>query len=194
MGEGFRFGRKAVGTTDDLRAGLAVHGASLDMVPSVRLGTLVCSSTKIRELVLEGKVDMAALLLGHTYALEGVVVEGDRRGRTIQVPTANLNTGRELLPKVGVYATRTHLHDGRSFASVTNIGLRPTFDGQGVRIETHLLGFDGDLYGQRLTVDVIARIRDEQRFPDINALRAQIARDIEAAKAALATSTTSKSA
>ncbi|HEY4224009.1 MAG TPA: riboflavin biosynthesis protein RibF [Myxococcota bacterium] len=187
VGEGFRFGNRAAGTVDDLRA-LPVVG----VVPPVKEGDLVCSSSKVRELVLEGRVDAAGTLLGRPYFLEGVVVEGDRRGRTIDVPTANLDTGRELLPKLGVYATRAHLADGRTVKSVTNIGLRPTFmkDGNSgaasPRIEAHLLDFKGDLYGQRVSLDVIARIRDEMRFPGVAALKEQIARDIASARAGLA--------
>ena len=182
VGEGFRFGHRAAGTVDDLRAGLA----HVDVVAPVREGDLVCSSSKIRELVLEGKTDAAARLLGRPYWLEGEVVVGDRRGHTIGIPTANLQTARELLPKLGVYATSAVLADGRRFQSVTNIGLRPTFAGQsGVRIEAHLLAFSGDIYGQRLHLDVVARLRDEMRFPGIDALKAQIARDIDAAVGAL---------
>jgi riboflavin kinase/FMN adenylyltransferase len=112
-------------------------------------------------------------------------VRGDARGRTIGVPTANLDSGRELLPKVGVYATRAILPDGRVVPSVTNIGLRPTFQGEGVRIEAHLLDVTVDLYDQRLRLDVIARLRDEQRFNGIDALLTQIRADIAAARVAL---------
>ncbi len=183
VGEGFRFGHRATGTAEVLRAALSV----VEVVPPVREGDLVCSSSKIRELVLAGKVDAASRLLGRPYWLEGEVVHGDSRGRTIGVPTANLRTARELLPRLGVYATRAVVHDGRTFDSVTNIGLRPTFAGvTGVHIEAHLLGFDGDLYGTRLHLDVVARVRDEMRFPSIDALKAQIARDIVDARRALA--------
>jgi riboflavin kinase/FMN adenylyltransferase len=181
VGEGFRFGHRAAGTVDDLRAMLAV----VDEVPPVKEGDLVCSSSKIRELVLAGRVDAAATLLGRPYGLAGVVVEGDKRGRTINVPTANLRVTRDLLPKVGVYATRAHLADGRTFDSVTNIGLRPTFQGQDVRIEAHLLGFAGDLYGQRLHLDIVARVRDEMRFDGIESLKAQIQKDIDVAQKTL---------
>lgn len=178
VGEGFRFGRRAAGTVEDLRQRLDVVG----VVQPVTEGDLVCSSSKIRELVLAGRVDAAARLLGRPYQLAGTVVHGDKRGRTIGVPTANLATSRELLPKVGVYATRALLEDGSVFPSVTNIGLRPTFEGQEVRIETHLLDFAGDLYGQRLRLDVVARVRDETRFHGVAELVEQIRRDIAAAR------------
>lgn len=181
VGAGFRFGHRAAGTVDDLRAALAV----VDEVPPVKEGDLVCSSSKIREFILAGRVDAAATLLGRPYDLAGVVVEGDKRGRTIGVPTANLRVTRELLPKVGVYATRAHLADGGTFDSVTNIGLRPTFQGQDVRIEAHLLGFAGDLYGQRLRLEIVARVRDEMRFDGIDGLVAQIKKDIDVAQKTL---------
>lgn len=181
VGEGFRFGHRAAGTVEDLRR----HVAEVAVVPPVTEGDLVCSSSKIRELVLAGKVEAAARLLGRPYQLAGKVVQGDMRGRTIGIPTANLETRRELLPKVGVYATRALLADGRAFPSVTNIGLRPTFGGQGVRIEAHLLGFDGDLYGQVLRLDLVERVRDEMRFSSAEALVAQIHEDIAAARRVL---------
>ncbi len=182
VGDGFRFGVKAMGTIDDLRAAFGDDAVS---VPAVREGDLVCSSSKVRELVMLGHVAAASLLLGHPYFLEGEVVRGDGRGRTIGIPTANVECGRELLPKVGVYATQAVLDDGRIVGSVTNVGLRPTFQGQGVRIEAHLFGIDEDLYGRRLRLDVVARLRDEQRFSGVDALVAQIKSDIDAAKAAL---------
>lgn len=181
VGEGFRFGHRAAGTVEDLRR----HVAEVAVVPPVTEGDLVCSSSKIRELVLAGKVEAAARLLGRPYQIAGKVVQGDMRGRTIGIPTANLETRRELLPKVGVYATRALLADGRGFPSVTNIGLRPTFGGQGVRIEAHLLGFDGDLYGQELRLDLVERVRDEMRFSSAEALVAQIHEDIAAARRVL---------
>ena len=172
-------------TEQSLISARAVFGDRAVAVPSVREGGYVCSSSKIRELVLLGHVEAAASLLGRPYRIEGRVVRGDARGRTIGVPTANLDSGRELLPRVGVYATRALLPDGRAVASVTNIGLRPTFQGEGVRIETHLLDVTVDLYDQRLAIDVIARLRDEQRFNGIDALLAQIHADIAAARAVL---------
>lgn len=182
VGEGFKFGARAEGRFADLAA---VFGDRAVAVPSVREGGYVCSSSKIRELVLLGHVDAAASLLGRPYRIEGRVVRGDARGRTIGVPTANIDSGRELLPRVGVYATRAILPDGRVVPSVTNIGLRPTFQGEGVRIETHLLDVTADLYDQRLAIDVVARIRDEQRFSGIDALLAQIHADIAAARVVL---------
>jgi riboflavin kinase/FMN adenylyltransferase len=183
VGEGFKFGARAAGRLADLQAIFADRAIE---VPSVRVGGYVCSSSKIRELILQGHVEAAATLLGHPYFVEGVVVRGDGRGRTIGIPTANIDSQRELLPRVGVYATRVVLDDGRVIASVTNVGLRPTFQGEGVRVEAHLFDFDGDLYGRRVRLDVLARLRDEKRFNGIDALVAQIHEDVAAAKAILA--------
>jgi riboflavin kinase/FMN adenylyltransferase len=183
VGEGFRFGHKASGTIADLRA--VFHDDAV-AVPVVKEGGLVCSSTKVRELVLGGHVEAAGVLLGQPYFLEGVVVRGDGRGRTIGIPTANLESGRELLPKVGVYATRAVLDDGRVRGSVTNVGLRPTFAGEGVRVEAHVFDLDEDLYGRRLRLDMIARIRDEKRFAGVHELVAQIQDDAASARRLLA--------
>ena len=188
VGDNFTFGHKAAGTVADLQALLGPRGVSVDVVAPVKVGDLVSSSTKIRELVLEGRVEAAATMLGRPYHVEGVVVRGDGRGRTIGVPTANVQSERELLPKLGVYATRARLPDGRVVDSVTNVGLRPTFSGEGVRIEAHLFDFDDDLYGRTVALDFVERLRDERRFPSVEALRAQIADDAVAARAALARS------
>jgi riboflavin kinase/FMN adenylyltransferase len=185
VGEGFRFGHKAAGSIDDLRA---AFGEGAVVVPSVKEGGLVCSSTKVRELVLGGHVETAGTLLGQPYFLEGVVVRGDGRGRTLGIPTANLETGRELLPKVGVYATRAILDDGRERGAVTNVGLRPTFAGEGVRIEAHLFQFDEDLYGRRLRLDMVGRIRDERRFGSVDELVVQIRDDVAQARRLLSSS------
>jgi riboflavin kinase/FMN adenylyltransferase len=183
VGEGFKFGQRAAGRFIDLQAAFPHTSVA---VLSVRDSGYVCSSSKIRELILQGHVEAAGSLLGHPYLIEGEVIRGDGRGRTIGIPTANVDSQRELLPRVGVYATIAVLDDGRRLPSVTNIGLRPTFQGQGVRVEAHIFDLHEDLYGRRLHLDVIARLRDEQRFNGIDALVAQIHTDIAAARAALA--------
>ena len=182
VGEGFKFGHRAKGRIADLRA---AFGDDAHEVSAVREDGYVCSSSKIRELVLQGHVDVAARLLGHPYGVEGAVVRGDGRGRTIGIPTANIETGRELLPKVGVYATWAIVDDGRRIPSVTNVGLRPTFQGAGVRVEAHLFDFDGDLYGTRVRLEVVKRLRDEQRFASVEGLITQIHADAAAARVVL---------
>lgn len=183
VGEGFRFGHRALGTAADLRRALPL----VIEVPPVREGDLLCSSTKIRELVLEGRVEAAALLLGGPYWVEGPVVLGDQRGRTLGVPTANVQVERELTPRLGVYATVAVLEGGARVPSVTNVGLRPTFVGAsaGVRFEAHLLDWSGDLYGRPLRLELVRFLREERRFPSADALKAQIAVDIEDARGAL---------
>ena len=124
-------------------------------------------------------------MLGRPFALDGVVVRGAGRGRTIGFPTANIDTLNELRPAPGVYALRVRA-GGRWLAGAANIGVKPTFGGGEVTIEAHLLGFTGDLYGQTLRLQFVERLRGEQRFASVDELKSQIARDIEAARAAIA--------
>ncbi len=127
-------------------------------------------------------MDEAGALLGHAYALVGTIVEGKRRGRELGFPTANLRTENELIPPHGVYATTLTI-DGIVRAAVTNVGVNPTFgDGNATSIETHVLRYDGQLYGQRVQLGFVQRIRDERRFDDVDALRAQIDADCRRAE------------
>ena len=127
-------------------------------------------------------MDEAGALLGHHYAIDGQVVPGAQRGRQLGFPTANLSTENELVPPAGVYATAADI-GGRRWPAVTNIGVRPTVDTSGATtIETHVLGLDADLYGAPVSLSFIQRLRDERRFPDVDALREQIAADIGRAR------------
>jgi riboflavin kinase/FMN adenylyltransferase len=122
-------------------------------------------------------MDEAGALLGHPYYIDGIVVEGKRRGRELGFPTANLQTENELLPPNGVYATTTTI-DGVVHASLTNVGVQPTFgDTTETMIEAYVLGFDGDLYGRTVRLGFVQRLRDERKFEDVDALRAQIEAD-----------------
>ena len=142
------------------------------------------SSTRIREALDEGDVTAAAAFLGHPYALTGVVVEGDRRGRHLGFPTANLDWEQEQLPAFGVYVTEAVLpHHGGAHLGLTNVGEKPTFEGQQLTVETHLPGFVDDLYGARMEVRFLHRIRGEARFETVDELRAQISRDVAAGQA-----------
>jgi riboflavin kinase/FMN adenylyltransferase len=148
----------------------------------VRYKEFVVSSTRIRRLVSEGRVDEAAALLGRHYILEGTVVSGDARGRLLGFPTANLQTANELIPPNGVYATFAMVDD-RIHPALTNIGVRPTFgDSTRTCIETHLLDFDRDLYGAHLQVAFAQRLRDERAFAGLDALAAQIEADTRRAR------------
>jgi riboflavin kinase/FMN adenylyltransferase len=185
VGFNFTYGKGRAGGPDHLRRFGASHGFTVEVVDPVEVGGTVVSSTRIRELLRAADVELATELLGHPFALVGKIIEGARRGRTIGVPTANLEVENELLPPDGVYATRVAVGENTHDA-VTNIGLRPTFSGERVRtIESHLLDFDGDLYGKRLRVELIAFLRSERRFESVDALVAQIRADIESAKAKL---------
>jgi riboflavin kinase/FMN adenylyltransferase len=147
----------------------------------------VVSSSRIRELINEGNVSLASQYLGRRYEVEGKVIPGDGRGRTIGIPTANLEVWKErLLPGRGVYATTAH-YAGKSYPSVTNIGLRPTFENQAplMHLETHLLDFSQDLYGANLGLEFVEFLRTEQRFPSVQALVEQIHADIDRAKGVL---------
>ena len=181
VGADFLFGRNRSGNFTLLRALGQQFGFRVEKIDPIRYKDFVVSSTRIRRLVSEGRVEEAGALLGRHFAIEGTIVQGARRGRELGFPTANLATENELLPPSGVYATFSSV-DGIARPSVTNIGIRPTFDGPPVTtVETHVLGFSGDLYGQRQELAFVQRLRDERRFPDVDALREQIAADVRRA-------------
>jgi riboflavin kinase/FMN adenylyltransferase len=181
VGADFLFGRDRSGNFSLLRSLGAQHGFRAEKIDSIRYKDFVVSSTRIRRLVSEGRVDEAGALLGHHYAIDGTVVEGAKRGREIGFPTANLSTSNELLPPHGVYATTAWI-DGHVHPSVTNIGQRPTFGNQlATTIETHVLKLDRNLYGRTLKLAFVQRLRDERKFPDVEALQEQIAADVRRA-------------
>ncbi|HEY3886204.1 MAG TPA: bifunctional riboflavin kinase/FAD synthetase [Vicinamibacterales bacterium] len=182
VGANFLFGHDREGTFTVLR-GLGVrYGFRAEKIDPVRYKDFVVSSTRIRRLVSEGRVDEAGALLGHHYFIDGAVVRGAGRGARLGVPTANLQTDNELLPPAGVYATAATI-DGIAYPSVTNVGMRPTFgDVDRLQIETHLLRGSRDLYGASLRLSFVQRLRDERAFPDVDALRAQIDADCRSAR------------
>jgi riboflavin kinase/FMN adenylyltransferase len=177
VGANFLFGRERAGNFTLLRALGLSFGFKAEKIDPVRYKDFVVSSTRIRRLISEGRIDEAGALLGHQYAIDGIVVEGDRRGRTIGFPTANLRTENELLPPHGVYATTATI-GGVIHASVTNVGVRPTVDDSGrTSIETHLFDLDADLYGVAVRLGFVQRLRDERTFDSIQALKSQIEAD-----------------
>jgi riboflavin kinase/FMN adenylyltransferase len=181
VGADFLFGRDRSGNFTVLRALGQQLGFRVEKIDPVRYKDFVVSSTRIRRLVAEGRVDEAGALLGHHYTVCGVIVEGDRRGREIGFPTANLATVNELLPPYGVYATMLAV-DGVVWKGVTNVGLRPTFGAQPApTVETHVLGEVGELYGRQVRLEFVQRLRDERRFADVDALKEQIAADVRRA-------------
>lgn len=178
VGENFRFGRDARGT-----AAMLAADARFDttIVPVLRREGDTVSSTRVRELVARGAVDEAAELLGSPFALSGTVEHGEKRGRELGYPTANLLPPEgHALPAHGVYACRATLADGSVRAAAVSIGIRPQFESVlGVLVEAYLLDFDGDLYGQELELEFLQRLRGEQRFDGIEELIAQIERDVD---------------
>lgn len=180
VGANFLFGHERAGNFSLLRTLGQRLGFRADKIDPVRYKDFVVSSTRIRRLVSEARVDEAGALLGHPYAIDGVVVEGRGRGRELGFPTANLATDNELVPPHGVYAT-TMTIGGVVHAGVTNIGVRPTFGETTPTIETHLLRHSADLYGQSVRLGFVQRLRDERRFEDVDALRDQIDTDRRAA-------------
>lgn len=177
VGANFLFGRERSGNFSLLRVLGARDGFRAEKIDPVRYRDFVVSSTRIRRLVAEGRVDEAGALLGHPYFVDGTVVRGSQRGRALGFPTANLSIDNELVPPRGVYATLAVM-DSVSLPSVTNVGVRPTFGG-GDRdiVETHVLADDRDLYGVRMRLAFVQRLRDERPFPDADALREQIEAD-----------------
>lgn len=186
VGDNFRFGHDRAGDLATLVELGQEFGFEAGAEPLIGDGGGAYSSTRVRQLVAAGDVRGAAMVLGRPHSLAGLVVEGDQRGRTIGVPTANLDAVREALPPNGVYACVVDRLEEQGAtalgAGVTNIGRRPTVDGTRLSIEAHLLDFDADLYGARLRVHLIERLRDELRFSGLDELKAQIARDIAAAR------------
>ena len=176
VGANFLFGHGRSGNFSVLRTLGQRYGFRADKIDPVRYKDFVVSSTRVRRLVGEGRMDEAGALLGHMFYVDGVIVEGRKRGREIGFPTANLATDNELLPPHGVYATMATI-DGIVRAGLTNIGVRPTFGERMVTVETHLLGYTGDLYGKRVRLSFVQRLRDERRFDDVDALRTQIQLD-----------------
>jgi riboflavin kinase/FMN adenylyltransferase len=182
VGANFLFGHDRAGNFSLLRALGARYGFRAEKIDPVRYKDFVVSSTRIRRLISEGRVDEAGALLGHQYGLDGTVVLGDQRGRTIGFPTANLCTENELLPPHGVYATTTKIGE-IVYPSVTNIGTRPTVDSSGrATIETHIFDLNRDLYGAAIRVGFVQRLRDERAFESLDSLRAQIDADCQRAR------------
>lgn len=182
LGQGFAFGRDRGGNIDLLRSTGEKLGFVADEVDEVRLRGRRVSSSAIRQLLANGRINLARRMLGRPYGVEGVVIRGNRRGHTIGFPTANLKPHNRVIPRYGVYATAT-LIDGIWRKSITNIGVRPTFESDAdPSIESYIFDFDGDLYGAVLRVRFLHRIRDERKFSGIDELKAQIERDTTRAR------------
>jgi len=190
VGGDFQFGKGRAGNVTLLAYMGEMEGFGVDIFRPVIDGAEKISSTAIREALRHGKPDEAARLLGHYWAVEARVEHGDKRGRAIGVPTANMRLVDCLHPAFGVYAVRASvLEDERIVAQhkgVANFGIRPMFESQVPLLETYLFDFDGDLYGRHVSVELVAYLRPEMNLSDLDALKAQIAKDIAAASVALA--------
>ncbi|MGB2695319.1 MAG: bifunctional riboflavin kinase/FAD synthetase [Dehalococcoidia bacterium] len=181
VGADFAVGRDRAGNVDALRALGEERGFVVETLPLLTEHDAKVGSGAVREALVAGDMESVARLLGRPFALRGPVVRGAERGRTIGFPTANIAVAPDLaLPKFGVYVTRAYVGES-AYDSVTNIGQRPTFDEQRPTIEVHVLDFDGDLYEREMRIELLHRLRDEQRFSGPEELIAQIQRDVAAA-------------
>jgi len=176
-GPNFYFGRDREGNVDVLAELCRVHDLRLEIVPPLEVHGETVSSSRVREQIRHGDVVAARTLLGRPYRLRGVVGRGARRGATIGFPTANLQEIETLLPAAGVYAARAILAGHRGPAAV-NIGSNPTFGEDAIKVEAHLVGFNGDIYGRSIELHLLARLRDIAPFPDVAALQQQLERDV----------------
>lgn len=187
IGYDHAFGRNREGDADLLREMGKELGFGINVIPAQVVGRHVVSSTEVRHAVEGGDVIGAASMLGRYYSIDGIVVEGDRRGREIGFPTANLKLldPRKVTPSDGVYAVWVVDEEGRRHPGMMNIGVRPTVDGTDRRYEVHLIDFDGDLYGRRLRTEFVERTRSERRFASLDKLTRQLSKDRIRCKAVL---------
>ncbi|WP_026180364.1 bifunctional riboflavin kinase/FAD synthetase [Hahella ganghwensis] len=184
VGDDFRFGCDRAGDFELLQASGRKNGFSVDHTATVEVGGARVSSTRIRKLLADGRFDKAEELLGYRYSISGRVLHGRKLGRQLNVPTANVNLGRRRSALKGVYVVDVRMASGEVWPGVANVGYRPTVDGGDPKpnLEVHLLDFDQDLYGQRLKVEFLEKLRDEQRFADLNELKTRIHQDIDQAR------------
>jgi riboflavin kinase/FMN adenylyltransferase len=185
-GKQFTFGKGAKGNVTRLadwttNTAVRLHVADAVAVPLLDLSVVPVSSSLIRWLLAHGRVRDAAICLGRPYRIHGTVIEGARRGRTIGVPTANLRLEDQMIPGDGVYAGRCTV-DGNTYPAAINLGPLPTFDENARQIEAHLIGYSGDLYGRTLEIDLLDWLREQRKFTGIDALKTQLARDIDSAR------------
>ena len=185
VGANFRFGHRQAGDVGLLTELGKPYGFEVEVIPPLIEGGIVVSSTAIRQAVREGRMEDAQKFLGRPFALEGEIRSGTGQGRKLVVPTLNLVTEQEIVPRRGVYATESSV-GGKNYRSVTNVGVRPTFDGAQLAIESHLFDFDENLTSGGMEVRFFTRLRDEQKFPGPEELREQVLKDIQRAKEYLA--------
>jgi len=184
-GHDFSFGHRGLGNPARLKARCAEHGVGCDIIGKVDCNGITISSTYIRQVIAEGDMEEATLFLGHPHRISGIVCRGKQLGRRLGIPTANLFLPSGVLPPAfGVYATRVILPDGSSRIAVTNVGVRPTVtDNLGVMVEPWILDFDGDLYGQTISIEFHKQLRKERKFDSLDALKAEILKNAEETRA-----------
>jgi riboflavin kinase/FMN adenylyltransferase len=185
-GDDFTFGKMRGGDVELLKAVGAEHGIVAETVAPVLLDGKRISSGRVRDALLAGDTGTATRLMSRDFAIDGLVQEGDKRGRELGYPTANMVLGDYLRPRYGIYAVRATLEDGSEHPGVASLGIRPTFEPPTELLETHLLDYDGDLYGQKIEVALHAFIRDEKKFDDVGALVTHMRRDEAQARHLLA--------
>jgi riboflavin kinase/FMN adenylyltransferase len=180
-GPNFYFGRGRAGNIESLRALCGRAGRALEVVEPLEEDGEYVSSSRVRKLIAEGNVRQAAALLTQPYRIRGMVTHGASRGAKIGFPTANVSAIDTLLPALGVYAGRAIVGQ-RARPAAINLGPNPTFGEQGVKVEVHVLDFQGSLYGEPIEVDFLARLRDIQKFASLEQLKQQLSRDVEMAR------------
>jgi riboflavin kinase/FMN adenylyltransferase len=182
IGEGFRFGKDRGGDVVQLRRAGKARGFLVDEVPPVRIGGEVASSTRVRSALAAGRFDEARALLGRDYRISGRVVAGQKLGQQLGFRTANMRLHRRVSPVAGIFAVRASGAGLDRHPGVASIGTRPTVGGREWLLETHLFGFDGDLYRERLDVDFVEKLRDEAHFPDLESMTTQMHEDARRAR------------
>jgi riboflavin kinase/FMN adenylyltransferase len=185
IGDDFRFGRNRAGDFSTLQAAGREYGFEVAETPTRMLDGMRVSSTAVRGALAAGDLGLATRLLGRHYGMTGRVIEGRKQGRELGFPTVNLRPGRRVLPVTGVFAVLVRGVGDHPWPAVANLGTRPTVCGREPLLEAHLFDFDGDLYGCRLQVEFVAKLRDEVRFPDLASLTDQMQRDADQARAIL---------
>ncbi len=189
IGDDFRFGARRAGDFALLQEASGKHGFGLEAMPTVAQEGVRVSSSAVRAALAKGRLAEAEALLGRPYSISGRVVHGDKLGRRIGYPTANVQLRHNRPPLSGIFAVRTLDAQGRRRDGAASLGLRPTVDTSGLaKLEVHLFDFAGNLYGQHLRIDFLHKIRDEEKFADLDALKARIARDCDIAREFLAAS------
>lgn len=183
IGDDFCFGKNRQGNFDMLCKAGEQNGFAVDSTESFLIGDHRVSSTAIRNELAKGNLEQARRLLGHPVSISGKVAHGQKIGRTIGFPTANVALKRKVVPVRGVFAVKAYWQDSDIYEGVANIGFRPTVNGQRCQLEVHLFDFDGDIYGKQIEVELVAKIRDEQPFLSLDALKQQILKDVDQAKA-----------